>query len=169
MEIWKAVEGFPNYEVSNKGRTRSVKYSKPFVHKERLNVDGYVKATFMKGGKSYETTVHRLVAKHFIENPDNLETVNHKNGVKNDNRAENLEWMTRSEQMQHAHDLGLRRVPKGSDVHNSVLTDEQVRYIRKVCVKGSRKYGASALGREFGVSPSTIDNVVNYETYTEVE
>ena len=169
MEVWKPVKGFSNYEISSKGRTRSVKHKKPFIHKERLNVDGYVKATFRKDGKAYETTVHRLVAKHFIENPDNLETVNHKNGIKNDNRVENLEWMTRAEQMQHAHDLGLRRVPQGAEVHNSVLTDEQVRYIRDVHVKGSRKFGASALARKFDVSPSTIDNVVNEITYILVE
>ena len=169
MEEWRSVKGFDDYEVSNKGRIRSIKYRKPFIHKERLNMDGYVKATFRKNGKAYDRRVHRVVALAFIDNPDNLETVNHINGVKTDNRVENLEWMNRTEQLQHAYDLGLKVAPRGIESCNASFTEEEVRYIRKVCKKGSRKLGTSALARQFNVHDTTIGDVVNFKTYKNIK
>lgn len=169
MEVWKSVKGYDNYEISNKGRTRSIKYKNPFIHKERLTMDGYPKATFIQEGKQRDFTVHRLVALHFIDNPNNLETVNHINGIKTDNRVENLEWMNRADQLQHAYDLGLRISPKGSEMHNASFTDDEVRYIRKVWIARDKHFGASALSRKFGVWSTTIDDVVNFKTYTNVK
>lgn len=68
--------------------------------------------------------VHRLVAMSFIPNPDNKPEVNHKNGDKGDNRVENLEWVTPSENIQHAYKNGLAHGRKGSLHHNSKIDEE---------------------------------------------
>ncbi len=169
MEVWKGIKGYENYEVSNKGRVRSIKYKKPYIHKERLNKDGYVKATLSQDGKQKDFRVHRLVALHFIENPNNLETVNHINGIKTDNRVENLEWLDRSDQLRHAYKLGLKVSNKGSKSYNASFTDDEVRYIRKVWKPRDEQFGAAALSRKFGVWSTTIDDVVNFKTYTNVK
>lgn len=75
---------------------------------------GYVKTVIInkKTGKRDKVSVHRLVAEAYLPNPMNKRTVNHKNGIKTDNRLENLEWMTQREQMLHAYATGLRGVNK---------------------------------------------------------
>lgn len=83
--------------------------------KSRLNKDGYRTITLNKerggrrGAPRMETGVHRLIAQMFIPNPENKPTVNHINGIKTDNRVENLEWATRKEQTEHLWRIGLRK------------------------------------------------------------
>ena len=74
----------------------------------KVNKFGYKEVSLSKDGVLKTVLLHRLIAKHFIENPDNLPCVNHKNGIKTDNRLENLEWTTRSQNTKHAysHNLG---------------------------------------------------------------
>ena len=69
---------------------------------ERLNKKGYKIVNLSIDGKCKTFSVHRLIAQAYIPNPDNLPTINHKNGVKTDNRIENLEWVTFSENTTHA-------------------------------------------------------------------
>lgn len=108
QEIWKSMSEFDNeYEVSNLGRFRSVdrviirKGSqariKGRIIKGQQDAYGYVTMTI----KKKQVKAHRLVAKYFVENPLNKNQVNHKNGIKNDNRAVNLEWCSHEENMKH--------------------------------------------------------------------
>ena len=108
QEIWKSMSEFDNeYEVSNLGRFRSVdrviirKGSqariKGIIIKGQQDAYGYVTMTI----KKKQVKAHRLVAKYFVENPLNKNQVNHKNGIKNDNRAVNLEWCSHEENMKH--------------------------------------------------------------------
>lgn len=83
-----------------------------FVNKYRIigtktNRLGYKEVALCKDGKMKTVLLHRLIALHFIENPDNLPCVNHKNGIKADNRLENLEWCTKSQNTKHAYDNNL--------------------------------------------------------------
>lgn len=113
MEIWKPVKNFENlYEVSNLGRVKSVRQNKllKLIYNKQ---NGYRYVRLYNKLKSFYY-VHTLVAEMFCDKPitnDRL-TVNHKNGRKLDNRANNLEWVTFSQNLQHAYDTKLKLVPK---------------------------------------------------------
>lgn len=123
-EQWKPIEGSNGmYEVSNTGKVRSLNYNKSGLTRElkqKINRYGYCVVTLHIEGKQKYPTVHRLVAKAFIPNPENKPQVNHKSGVKTDNCVENLEWSTTSENVKHAFDNGLKA---GSLAHarNTIL------------------------------------------------
>lgn len=96
MEIWKDVPNYEGlYKVSNLGNIKSLNYNKTGVEcilKPNKDVKGYLYINLYKNGKRKTYKVHRLVATAFLQNPDNLPSINHKNECKNDNRLENLEW-----------------------------------------------------------------------------
>ena len=95
---WREVSINKNYLVSNTGMVKSVFSNKEKILKQCDNGKGYMSVNICKGNLKY---VHRLVAEAFIDNPENKKTVNHKNGIKNDNRVENLEWNTYKENKVH--------------------------------------------------------------------
>lgn len=89
-EIWKIIEEFPNYKVSNFGRVKNVRKDKLMTISIRKN--GYCVVKLSNNGNSKEYKVHRLVAKAFIPNPKELSSVNHKDENKENNIYSNLEW-----------------------------------------------------------------------------
>lgn len=96
-ENWKTIEDYPNYQVSNLGNVKSLKYHRENKEKQLSLIkdkDGYLSVKLCKNGKIKKFLVHRLVAIHFLPNPQNLPQINHINEVKTDNRVENLEWCT---------------------------------------------------------------------------
>jgi hypothetical protein len=112
-EIWKAVVGYEGiYEVSNLGRVRSLDRVKiGSRHNSKLKGKllslriinhGYCAVVLYNTNSNISKTVHRIVAEAFIANPEGKKEVNHINLIKDDNRVENLEWCTRSENMIHA-------------------------------------------------------------------
>ena len=95
IENWKAIAGYEGlYEVSDQGRVKSLKYGKEKILKPHKDGWGYPHVILCKDGKQKTLKVHRLVAEAFIPNPNNLATVNHKDEVKTNNAATNLEWMS---------------------------------------------------------------------------
>lgn len=108
---WKVIKDFENYEVSTNGEIRSKPREgtkggilKPFF--DRKN-NGYLKVHLYKNGKQYQPFIHRIVGETFLPKIDGKTEINHKNGIKKDNRVDNLEWCSRSENMLHANEKGL--------------------------------------------------------------
>lgn len=108
-EVWKGIEGYNGkYLVSNYGRVVRAENGGCVDVSLNVNSCGYLQL-HLKGEKGRKTvTIHRLVATHFIPNPYNLPQINHKDGNKMNNKADNLEWCTASHNTQHAYDNGLK-------------------------------------------------------------
>lgn len=106
-EIWKPVVGYENrYQVSNLGNIKSLNYrgtSVPGLLKPVKLKLGYLQISTWADGKQYNATIHRLVAEAFIPNPENKPCINHIDGNKLNNRVENLEWCTDSENKVHSY------------------------------------------------------------------
>lgn len=102
-EIWKDIEGYENlYQVSNMGRVRSLRYGKSKILKNRVNKGGYSTVILTKNYVPKTFYVHRLVAMHFIPNPENKPHIDHINTDRADNRVENLRWVTNKENHNNA-------------------------------------------------------------------
>lgn len=128
-----------------------------------LTSSGYHQVTTKEGGEWKSRVVHRLVAEAFIPNPENKPEVNHINGIKTDNRVENLEWVTSKENQIHANSVLGRQV--GEKHPRSKLTDEQVHEICRRLEEGERNY---TIARDFGVDETTIVNIRKGKNWTHI-
>lgn len=121
--MWKDIKGFEGqYQVSNNGEIRSLdryvefkhksKFLKGAIKRQQTGTNGYKIVKLCKNSKKYTFSVHRLVAEAFLEKPSYAECVNHINGIKTDNRLENLEWCTYSYNNKEAIRLNLKSKEK---------------------------------------------------------
>lgn len=123
---WRPIPTHPQYSISDTGLIRGPrKMRRPQDHP---STDGYLKVHLTKPDKFI--TIHRLVALTFVPNPDSKVEVNHKNGDRQDNRAENLEWVTHGENMRHATDALGRYQGTKNPQHK--LSEDAVREIRRL-------------------------------------
>lgn len=171
MEIWKDIEGYNGkYKISDQGRVKSlprVALCKNGITKKipggimSLKVsNGYLIVGLRDGKKKRFFSVHGLVAKAFIPTSEGKCQVNHKNGDKADNRTENLEWVTASENVRHSF-LVLNR-PKNYGRKNGScrLTEDNVRFIRAHYIPGHPIFGQSAMARKFSVTQYAVRSVI---------
>ncbi len=107
----KPIPGYEGlYSADEQGNIYSHRYTTTNILKPLERVHGYLGVIFSIDAVRKNIAIHRLIALTFIPNPENKQEVNHKNGIKTDNRAENLEWCTRSENLKHAyHELKMFR------------------------------------------------------------
>lgn len=170
MEIWTPIPGYEEfYEASTEGRIRSkdrIKGNgvplKGRILKPNTDRGGYLYVRLYRDGGSKYLKIHRLVAMTFIENPQNKPQVNHKNGIRNDNRLENLEWVTCSENHRHAFDVLGKKGSKAMLGKPSVkrkLTREQVEQI----LMDNRSQ--EKIAKDYGVSQETISNIKREKYY----
>ena len=159
---WEGVKGCEKYYlISPDGLVYSVRNKKllsPFVS------SGYRQVELNLNGVATKHLIHRMVAEAYLPNPEGLPCVNHKDGDKLNNRADNLEWCSYSENMIHASKHGLLATI-GSNNPASKLKEDDVNYIKSVYKKGDLEYGSSALGRKFGVDHKVIWAIVNGVTW----
>jgi hypothetical protein len=173
VEIWKDIPGYEGlYQVSDVGRVRRLAGS-PKCKTTRIlkpaNVRGYHRIALCEGGKPRGVEVHRLVAWAFI-GPQGKLWVNHKNGIRNDNRVENIEYGTPGYNTQHAYDHGFNTGPRGEKNRHAKLTDHQVWEIRMIAshmldMVGGRR----GLQQLYRVSQTTIQNVLAGTAWKHVE
>jgi len=124
--------------------------------KDHSNGRGYRKTTLTISGKQVQRYVHRLVAELYVENPNNLNQVNHKDGDKSNNHYSNLEWVTSLANVTHAIKNGF--FPKSTEYWNSKLTELDILEIFRLKKEGWKQY---VIAKKFSVSKSTISEVVN--------
>jgi len=166
-EIWKDIpnyEGF--YQASNLGRIRSLnrygiynKFYKGQILKQR-NTRGYLQVNLSKNGKHKTHRVHRLIISSFF-GISKLQ-INHKNGIKSDNRLENLEYCTCSENIKHAYSLGLRN-SYGEKSPNHKLTEHNIIKMKEMYKTG--EYFQKTLAKLFNISQTHVSLIVNNCTW----
>ena len=153
MEIWKDISGFPQYEVSNLGRIRSLKFGALRIMHPKTKLNGYLEITMSIGNKQTTKLVHRLVAVAFLVPDPSRSTVNHLDGNKTNNKDSNLCWSTLVENNAHsAH----KRIAANNPRRAMKLTAEKVREIRKAHATGEI---SSVIAKRFGISPCTVRNL----------
>lgn len=164
---WRTIDGYEGYyEVSDNGDVRSLdrfvpngNYSVRKIQGRMMkltqsygrNHDGYFVVNLRKNHTAKVIPVHRLVAETFIPNPDNLPTVNHKDGDKANNRVSNLEWASYSENNVHALDTGLRLL-RGNWIAQYDMSNNIIKTYRSTC----------EASRITGIGRSMISHCLNH-------
>jgi HNH endonuclease len=169
-QIWKPIPGYGDcYSASNDGfvmRTspRNIPWrssgensrAKPFVPSKigmYLHKSGYIQVRIGPTGEQRTATVHRLVALAFLPNPDGYRDVNHKDGNKQNNHVDNLEWITHRGNVLHALKTGLQTVRRGADHPNTKLSEANKEAIRRD-PRVHREIAA-----DYGVDPSRVSQL----------
>ena len=147
------------YEASTEGHIRNKKTGR--ILAEFVGKDGYLRTKC----DDKTRTIHRVIALAFVPTVAGKDFVNHKDGNKQNNSAENLEWCTREENMKHAYSHGLKTPQKGESNGRAKLTFEDVQFIRASYKKGDKEYGATALAKKFNVARQTIGAVVSGQNW----
>ncbi len=156
---WKRAANYPDYFVSDHG---DVKKSDGSVCKQHKSPKGYARVYIKNGGAGSSTVyVHRLVASTFIPNPENLPQVNHKNGKKDDNRVENIEWVTASDNVRHSYCvLGRQSGATGKSFpRKAKLLPIEVKIIRQTDISNAE------LARYFGITDSSVCHIRKGHSY----
>lgn len=164
MELWKRIPG-TSYEVSNTGQIKTLDRVVKCGKRIKLHIvervmstrihNGYVYIGLRIDGKTVSRPVHRLVASAFLPNPNNYRCVNHKDGNKQNNNVDNLEWCNHTQNITHAYRTGLK-VAKGV----RKLTVEQAAEIRELA---KTKMGTE-IARIYGVSKATVNKIIHHKT-----
>lgn len=161
-EIWKDVIDYEDhYQISSKGRIRSkdrcviYKNGKTYFYKSKilkLLIDeyGYLRVNLNKNNKMQTKNIHRLVATHFIPNPDNLSQINHIDGVKENNTISNLEWCDAYHNLNHSYENNLKQIK---------LTKKDVQRIKEIYESGY--YTQREIGEIYNVKKEHINGIIN--------
>ena len=170
-EIWKTIKGYSNFQISNKGRVKSVSRKIRFVHavtgEEHFRQTKDVILKLIKDKRGYYSVslrgddglisrlkIHRLVAEAFIPNPNDYKIINHIDGIKSNNCSENLEWCNHQQNMAHSILNGLSIF--GERHCKAKLTNEFVELLK---IKMALGFNDCELSREYGISSKSISAI----------
>lgn len=153
---------FPNYVITECGKVYSLKLDR-YISIDASNK--YCRVT-LNNGKKTRFFVHRLVALLYIDNPQNLPIINHKNGNKLDNRVGNLEWSTYGCNLQHAYDTKLRPNRVGEDMHTSYLTEKDVEKIFDL--RYNSEYSHQKIADTIGTTRANITAILQRKSWKHV-
>lgn len=151
-----------NYFVNEQGDVLNKRGNKLA---KQVNRDGYLTVNLWTNNRQKKYAVHRLVARTLIPNPKNKPCVNHIDGNKQNNSVENLEWVTYSENTVHALELGLKVIQKGSEVHNSTITETEAHEICRLMQQGFRNID---IHDSLGVSKNVLKDIRQKRTWLHV-
>lgn len=153
-ETWRPIPDCAGYWASSGGRLRGRRGAvlRPSRHKRT----GYLTVSISLDGVIRTRLVHRLVAAAFYGPCPNGLEVNHKDGNKINCQPENLEYVTKQRNRQHAYEVGLQVSQKGERVHNSKLTDDAVREMRRLAGSMTQR----EMARRFGVAQQTVSKAI---------
>jgi len=167
-EVWKDIPDYEGiYQASTLGRIRSLPRTGTYLRilKTRINKKtGYERITLLANRKKKDHCIHRLIMLAFVGESD-LD-VNHKNGIKGDNRLENLEYSTKSENMKHSYKTGLSKAQVGENVNGSKLKEKQVFEIKKLIQK--KKLTLTKIAEMFNVHVVTISDIKRNVTWKHI-
>lgn len=163
--MWKSINQFSDYVVSNYGRVMSSKRKIPIILSQIETRGGYLQVHLSIKGNQIKKSISRLVMETFnpLLNMNNLE-VNHIDCNKKNNSLDNLEWVTHSENIKHAYNHGLLNKPKGELNYFSKLKEKDVKLI--LLLDDSLTY--KEIGKMFGVSGDTISLIKRRKTWTHI-
>lgn len=162
-EFWKEIKGYKGfYEISNKGNVRNFKTK--YILKQFTNNKGYNYVHLSVNYKRKAISVHRLVAQAFVDNPDNKQQVNHINGIKTDNRVENLEWVTCSENIIHSYKIGKQRMGWDRELINK---NAKSHYKKVKAIEIDRVFDSiTKASQELNICLSSISNCLHKRIQT---
>lgn len=170
MEAWKDVVGYEGwYEVSDLGRVKRIKAEKGVTVGRELrsfSLKGYARVKLCKNGVGTSASVARLVAFAFLGLPQEGREANHKNGIKTDDQVENLEWVTPSENMLHAHHVIHTRNHQGAKNPKAKLTIQDVLKIKKLFVKS--ELTMIQIAKLFNVKPAAISKIATGRSWSHI-
>jgi hypothetical protein len=166
-EVWKDIPEYEGlYQISNLGRVKSFQRNRELILKSFKNRYGYHQVDLSKNKKGKSYTNHRLVMLTFkLDVKSYYDEVNHIDGNKENNHIDNLEWCTRSENIQHAYDNELR-TSKGENNARSKLTEIQVKKIR--FYGKNQIFNQSDLSKMFNVNTRSISNIILNKSWKHV-
>lgn len=150
------IPDFADYMVDENGQVASMKFGRWKLLRPRLDTkNGYLKVVLCFNGKQHSRGVHSLVAAAFLGPKPEGMCVNHSNGVKTDNALTNLEYVTPSQNTQHAHDTGLAKSPAGENHNMAKLSDTEA--AKLLALKGTMSQTkAAAL---FNITQQQVSNL----------
>jgi predicted XRE-type DNA-binding protein len=164
--MWHDIKGYYRgcYFINDKGQ---VKNKKGNILKPATDKGGYKWIILQRNKVKKYKYIHRLVAECLLPNPHNKKEVNHKNGIKDDNRVENLEWCTPSENVLHSIKEGLRVPLKGSEIGNSKLKESDVITIKNMLKKGDVLQ--KNIAEMFNITPTTVSDIKKGRSWSHIK